>query len=311
MSADEVEVFEEEIFADDEFFFAVVDADNVIADLYVRGLLPADEVVRYERMFTQFPERRSKIANASVLREFVNEERKVVEESRTSTVWDKVASIFKSPSLSFAMTAAVVLLLIASAFLFVRDRQAAYELARVREQQTRAADLERELEAMREREAELQRSVDDEREASADYADELERERARRTEVESELEKLKNEPPPPTQGPMIASIALGPIGTRGGPSGLAANLKLNASTKRIAMRIALPDFVKETERLSVSLNQKSVASGITPRRMNGALNLNVTLPVQVFQNGRNELKVSDADGKEIGKYGLIVSQNKQ
>jgi len=203
------------------------------------------------------------------------------------------------------MGVAVAALAISTALLVILDRQKNEELARLKNQQAVEADLTLEIESLRQKESYLQNAIDNERDASGDLADELDRERQRRGELERELQRIGNgvvgtQP----AAPIIASLLLMPSGGRGGAS--TPEVKIGPSTKRVSMRVSLPEEVTPDDRLTVQLNQKVAARDLSPRISGGSRTVNLTVPTRQLITGKNQLDVFDADGKTVSNYGFNV-----
>lgn len=306
MTAAEQDAFEEKLFDDDELFYEVSDVENRLVDQYVAGGLDDAELARFERSFGSVPGRANKVANARVLGTFIEENRPVAPVAESQRSWlERLGGLFAvTPAFGMAGAAAVLLLAFAVTLLVVRDRRREAEMAQLRGEQERVTRLQGELDASRQREQELQSAVNNEREASGDFVDELDRERQRREQIERELEQIKQKPVEAPDAPIIASVLLLPIGTRGGQGGTVPTVKIGANTKRIALRLTLPDTIETDERLSVSLNKKRVATGIKPRVSAGKKTLNVTVPAANLIPGRNGIEVHDEEGREVGSYGI-------
>jgi hypothetical protein len=310
MPDDEREAFEEMVFVDDELFFEIADVENRLVDGYVAGDLNRDELTRFQRSLEVMPARREKIANARSLNTYIGEERPAeVREalSQPLSVWQRIASVLGggSPSFAYAMAAAVLLLAVATGLLFLQNQRKNAELARLQDVQARQGELQSELDRSRQRESELQSAIDAERDTSGDLQDELDRERSRREDIERQLGNLKdtNTAQP---GPIIASAMLFPIGARGGQGGTIPTIKIGRETKRLSMRLGLPDNITQEDRLTVRLNLKVTAREVIPRISGNNKSVNVSVPVKSLNKGRNELDVLDAAGRTVSSYGLNV-----
>ena len=75
MTDQQRETFEEKMFADDDLFVEVADAENLLVDEYVTGNLSATDAKRFERSLDLLPSVREKLANARSLSEFIDESR--------------------------------------------------------------------------------------------------------------------------------------------------------------------------------------------------------------------------------------------
>ncbi len=320
---------EEKFFADDELFFAVVNLENELVDLYARGKFPADELLRFEHSLKKLPERRVKAANAAALRTFIAEERS---ENRSEekpiaigqTFGQKLAEFFtiKTPAFGYAMAGLLFLLAVSSIFLLIDGGRKGEELASLQTERQgnqgvsrqKQSELENQLANSQKQEADLKTHIDGERETSSDLTDELERERQKREQIENELERLRRKSnaarPSPTQSqaaPIIASIFLTPmIATRGGNLE-AKKISVAPETKRIAVRLSLPADVKTDERFSVRLNDKNITQNLAARlNTSGQKTIQLMISPKDLLDGLNKLSVTDAAGKEIGKYNFVA-----
>lgn len=308
MTDDEREAFDERMFADDGLFFDVSDAENRMVDQYVARTLDRDEAVRFERSLDAVPARREKVANARSLYEFIEENRPAgLPEPERVGFLDKVAGLFAVRTGAFGLAAAalVVLLMVSTGVLFVQNRKNESDLARLRGIEDRTTQLQTELENTRQHEGELQTAIDAERDASGDLQDELDRERSRREEIERELGKVKNTNTVQS-GPVIASAMLFPIGGRGGNGGTAPDIKIGPETKRLSMRLTLPDNITTDDRLTVRLNQRVTARDIAPRIVGTKKSINVNVPTANLNKGHNDLDVLDSVGRSVSTYGFNV-----
>lgn len=322
---------EEKFFADDELFFAVVNLENELVDLYALGKFPAGELLRFERSLKKVPERQVKAANAAALQTFIAEKRseKRSEEKPIAinqTFGQKLAEFFtiKTPAFGYAVTALLFLLAVSSIFLLIEGARRGDELARLQTERQgnqviarqRQSELENQLANSQKQEADLKTQIDSERETSGDLTDELERERQKREQIENELERLRWEsnavrpsPTPQLPAPIIASIFLTPmIATRGGNSE-AKKISVAPETKRIAVRLSMPADVKTDERFSVWLNDKTLAQNLAARlTTSGQKTIQLMISPKDLLDGLNKLIVADVAGKEISKYNFVAQK---
>lgn len=340
---------ENEFFDDDALFFAVAELENRLVDDYARGQMTGAELVRFERALKNSPPRRAKIANAAALQTFIGEERlqsaataqEQAAQKQTAretpfaerTFGRKVAEIFKfkTPIFGYAAAAALLLLFaLSSLFLLFENRRKADEIARLENNNQNANGndaekqlrLENQLADARKREGELKAQIDGERQTSGDLTDELERERQNRVRVETEMARLRREntlpkPAAPTatekaQTPVIASIFLTPtIITRGGENAAnAQKFAVERGTKRIAVRLALPDDADKDGRFSVESNKKTAARDLAILISGGGQRKIVQLSVSPndLLDGANEFVVFNAAGAPIGRYVFYMSK---
>ena len=318
MSDEERDSVEEELFENDELFYEIADLENQLVDLYARKKLFGEELVRFERSLANLPERRTKIANAVALQTLIDEERppeKPVEVPLATTIWQRIADLFKVNTMAFGYSMATMLLVfaVATVFLLIDNRRKSSEIAELqnnqpREWEQKQNELENQLATYNERVEELQKQTDSQGSAGDRISGELENVSEEKERIEKELEQLRKErkltpTPKPNQPsvPTLATFLLTPsISARGGTGGTSSrNLSVERETKRITMRLVLPDEVKNDEKLSVKLNDKIIASNILS---GGQTIIRITISPDDLAEGLNRLWVVDAAGKEISKY---------
>lgn len=321
MSDTEREQLEEKFFDDDEFFYSVVGLENELVDRYANGKLSGAELERFERALENAPERRAKIANAVALQAFIAEEKPQTESivaavQTRQTFGQRLAKLFsiQTPAVGYAMAGLFILFAVSIVFLLLDNRRKADELAQLQnERQTvfeqKEKDLQTRLADAQTRETELKNQIDTERATSGDLGEELTRERQRREQIQIDIERLRRENslrPTPTEpqqhAPVIASIFLPNIGTRGGGT-IKQNFSIERGTKRIAVRLALPDDAKAGERFSVALNEKNVAKDLAVLVSSGGQKaVQLTVSPNDLLDGANKLTVTNAAGAEVSQY---------
>ncbi len=315
MSDEERDSVEEELFENDELFYEIADLENQLVDLYARKKLGGEELVRFERSLANLPERRTKIANAVALQTLIDEERPLEKAVPVATtIWQRIADLFKVNTLAFGYSMATLLLLfaVATVFLVIDNRRKSSEIADLqnnqpREWEQKQKELESKLATFNERVEELKKEAESQGSAGDRISGELENVSEEKERIEKELEELRKErkltpTPKPNQpsAPTLATFLLTPtLSSRGGGNTSSRNLSVERETKRITMRLVLPDEVKNDEKLSVKLNDKIIASNLTP---GGKTSIRITISPEDLADGLNRLSVVDAAGKEISKY---------
>ncbi len=313
MSGEERDSVEEELFENDELFYEIADLENQLVDLYARQKLGGEELVRFERSLANLPERRAKVANAVALQTLIDEERPQEKPVLAkTTIWQRIADLFKVNTLAFGYSMGTFLLLfaVATVFLLVDNRRKSSEIAGLqnnqpREWEQKQKELENQLRTYNERVEALQKQAESQGSAGDRISGELENVSEEKDRIEKELEQLRKErklTPTPNQpsAPTLATFLLTPsISARGGSSGASTrNLSVERETKRITMRLVLPDDVGKDEKLSVKLNDKIIVSNITS---GGKTSIRITISPDDLGE-LNRLSLVDADGKDICKY---------
>lgn len=285
---------EDRFVGDDLLFAGIAERENDLVDRYVRNELSEGDRARFERSLDGLPARRQKVANASVLREFIAGER----ENKTITIAERTGFFpklaewftFRSPVFQFASILAIVLLALASVFLLIENR--------------RLSSIQSDLAAARGREAELASQIENERGVAGDLTAELDAERLRIAELESALAKLRsgnrdNAPVSTPQPVTIATLVLSPVGIRGGPPPV-RRLELERGVTRVAVVVNLP--AEAAERVSVKLNDEKIGSGLRVVTRNGEKSISITVPVGRVKEGINDLEVVGSAGDIIAGY---------
>lgn len=327
MTDEERNSAEESFFDDDALFYEVLNLENELVDRYARGKLVGAELVRFERSLENLPARRAKVANAVALADFIADERPqaqtiAADVSAKQTFGRKLAQFFspKNPALVYATLGLFLFFAASSVFLLLDNRRQSNELARFQTERAgdsrqKEIDLENRLKDSQRRAADLQNQIDAERSASGDLTDELARERERRERIEADIERLRREnavrPTPAAReeeqqaAPIIASVLLAPsITTRRGVAAAGAKtVSLERETKRVAVRLALPEAAKTSERFSVGLNGKIAAENLAALGSSGGRRaVQLTVSANDLLDGANELTVTNQAGEPVSRY---------
>lgn len=299
MSEIERDEFENRFVSDDALFFEIAERENEFVDMYASGKLRGGELKRFESSLASLPARRQKIENAKVLGELIADERP---EEKAITIAERTGFFSRlfsfGPSLQFASVAAVVLLAVASIFLWTENR--------------RLGSLQQELAASRQRESELATQANQERETAGDLTADLEAERERIATLETEIARLRNssDHPPVNNPPVtIATLVLTNIGVRGGSSPV-RRLELPNAATRVSIVIGIPSDAAFTDSVSVILNGERMADNQKPKIRRGEKSVSITVPASRFNLGRNELAVRDSKDSAVASYVIAVTQAK-
>lgn len=133
LSETERSAFEEKFVADDEFFEQIRLSEDELIESYIRGTLPPAEKEKFDRSFLTTERRRERVAFTRTminrLTGQVAAAKKIETAAATSpSVWDSIASFFKTPSLAFG--AALAILLAAFGGWFLLKNSNTQEIAR-------------------------------------------------------------------------------------------------------------------------------------------------------------------------------------
>ena len=116
MTESEIEQIEDKIFADDNFFYDILNLENELVDLYVRRKLEPEEISRFENSLKNQPERQAKVANAIALQTIIEESKPIEKKAEENklTFWDSLKNFFTLHTLavSSAMTALLLMFLL-------------------------------------------------------------------------------------------------------------------------------------------------------------------------------------------------------
>ena len=296
MPESEREQFEDTFAGDDELFYEIAERENELVDKYTRGEMAGDERVRFERSLRDNPARRQKIENAKILREFIADERaatKTITIAERSGFFSRLFSF--GPALQFASVGLIVILAVASVFLWSENR--------------RLGSLQQELAASRQRETDLAARIEEESATAGDLTADLEAERERAAQLEAAIDKLRNNnarPPVNAPPPTIATLVLSSFGIRGDavPVG---RLRLSPGVARVSIVIGIPADVVLNEPVSVVLNGERIAENAKVRVRRGETSVAVTVPAAKLKPGRNELTVNDGRNAAVVSYIIAVT----
>jgi hypothetical protein len=320
----EREKLENEFFLDDELFFEVMNLENQLIDKYVKGKLPGDEVLRFEKSLEKFPDRKQKVANAKALRDFIEDEKQpevlpVAAANTGQTFWQKLADFFtiKSPILGSAIAGLMIIFGIMGILLFLDNRQKGEELARLQNEkgnlevwQKRETELKEQLNASNQQVKDLENQLAEKGDDAVDFTRTLAVERLKNQQLARDLEKLRQEKDKPlpiptatpkSSGSTMASIILSPIFKNQGNK---FKTTVGEDTEKLAVNVSLPDEVKADERFSVQLNGQPFRQNVAPNKKS----INLTIPIKNLNLGENKLTVINKDGKEITNYTFNVDK---
>lgn len=310
LSQVEQERFEEKLFAEDDYFYEVLEAENNLIDRYALGLLKGEELARFERSLPASPQRREKVANSRALQRRIAEEKQAAaaaeaastaEVSRGS-IWERLAGFFRPQGLPLKYAGAALMLLLGCGlvFLLVERARLRREVAQLRE--GRGRELQAQIDASRAREAELRQQIERERERAQELDEHLAGEGAERERLQQELEKLRRDSAP--TAPTVATVFL-PLMGRGG--GGVKVVTVGRETRRVVLGLELEESVSAGGRYSVEVNGRVVASGLRPKSPAvGRPRLTVSIRAEVLAEGVNRLAVKDESGRDVGDYELRV-----
>ena len=328
MPGEEREIFEERLLGDDDLFYETEDAENTLVDSFVRREMAGEDLELFEKSLGRIPARRAKVENAAVVQRLIGEERsspKTITIAEKTGFFENFLAVFRSPVFGHSMAGLVLIASVAAIWLLLENRRMNGEIARIQSELSNTNrqtgnELERQLAESRGRETELQILIDGEKSVSGDLTSDLERERENRSRLEAEIADLRNQKPdaPPIarpdrdttpEPPTIAAITLKPVGSRGSGD-VMFSLNEPNNVRRISVLLTLPANTGDDERLSVMLNDKTIAQNLKVRtEPNGTKTLAVTVPKADLKIGQNKLTVT-AGARQIGEYDLTAEEQK-
>lgn len=143
----ERDAYEQEWFVDKAQYVQLCEAETALIDAYVRGGLPAEERMLFERHFLAIPARRDRVRMARALLQTIDQP-----VASTAAWWPQWRTGWRVPQLIPAL-AMGVLLLLGGWWMYARQRalqeQLASSMATASAQQQRAQELEQSLAAER------------------------------------------------------------------------------------------------------------------------------------------------------------------
>ena len=278
---------EDRAFSDQDYLATITAVENDLIDEYVRGELSAADRQRFETRFLASADRRKRVEFAKTLRTVVSEsaapEKNVIHDVPRWS-WRNSLYAFLSglnPAARLAFVAAVILLIVGAAWLFV-------ETQRLRRQVNQ-------LQAEKQSGNELQQALEQERKNNEDLNARLNQEKQQREQTDESLRQLtetteaKNPAPPP----VIASLTLLPGLSRGG--GQKPNLDLSNDARLVRLQIGIDP---EEQYKSFAVELRTVAGrqvwnreNLAARTRRGTRAVGLTLPATVLKPGEYELRL--------------------
>ena len=302
---------EDRAFQDKDYLAAITAVENDLIDEYVRNELPEPERRRFESRFLASAERRKRVAFAKALAG-VAAEAPVVEKARPAVVapsWrESLEAFFRglNPVARFAMSAAMLLLLIGGALLIT-------EMLRLRNQLNR---MQAENESRQNERQALEQRVEAERRQNEELAARLNQEKQQREQTDESLRQLSEsanaETPAPK--PIIASLILLPGLSRGAGEKPRLVLPDNARLARLQIGIEPEETYKTfaVELRTIGGRHIWNRENLSVRDRRGARAVTLTLPATVLKPGEYELRLKGvAEGgnsEDVGFYYFNVTR---
>jgi hypothetical protein len=294
---------EDRAFSDKQYLASITTVENDLIDEYVRHELSETERRRFEERFLGSAERRKRVEFAKTLAGLAPIAEKTVVRSAVSWSWRESLYVFingLNPVARFAVAAAVLLLVVAGAWLLTETLRLRSQLTRMQAEnhtrQTERQALEQQVEAERRRNEEL--------------AARLNQEKQQREQTDESLRQLSEAgdatTPPPR--PVVASLTLLPGISRGGGEKPKLALPANARLVRLQIGIDPEDQYKSfvVELRTVAGRQIWTHENLTARDRHGSRAIALTLPATALKPGEYELKLSGVKAgggtEDVGFY---------
>jgi hypothetical protein len=296
---------EDRAFADKEYLASITAVENDLIDEYVRHELSETDRRKFESRFLASAERRKRVEFAKALARMSSVSEKTVVHQPESWSWRESLYAFISglnPAPKFALLAAMLLLLVGSAWLLTETLRLRRQLTQLQaENQSRQA-LEQLVEAERRRNEELNAR--------------LNQEKQQREQSDESLRQLSEttDPTNPPPRPVIASLTLLPGISRGG--GDKPSLVMPGDARLVRLNIGI-DPEEQYKTFAVELRtatgrQVWTKENLAARNRGGARAVGLTLPASVLKSGEYELRLSGLKeggaAEDIGFYYFDVKK---
>jgi len=275
LSESEQADLEQRYLVDSAFFERLSQCETDLMDDYARGRLSPQARERFEQVYLANPERRARLRFSEALVATLDREASrvvVARQSDTGSWWQKLFVPFIGGQRAFAFSIAVVLLLmlLGSAWLFLRTSRLRNELA-----QTRATGAARE-----QRERELQQQLTDEQAKNRQLIAELDRERAQPT-PEIGIASPKN------TAPAFVSLLLVASGVRGAET-KSPTLSIPAGTQEVRIELKTAENEYQSYQLELhAVGGKAIfdRKSVKPTIRKSGANFRFMVPASKFTSG--------------------------
>lgn len=300
---------EDRAFADKEYLASITAVENDLIDEYVRHELTDADRRKFESRFLASAERRKRVEFAKALARVPAEV--PVPEKRVVQSWSWRESLYAfisvlNPAARFALTAAMLILLVGGAWLLTTT-------LRLRSQLTQ---LQAENQSRQNQRQALEQQIEAERRRNEELNARLTQEKQQREQSDESLRQLSEtaDPTNPPPRPVIASLTLLPGISRGG--GDKPSLVMPGDARLVRLNIGI-DPEEQYKNFAVELrttagrqvwNKEKLAA----RNRGGARAIGLTLPASVLKSGEYELRLSGlkegGEAEDIGFYYFDVKK---
>jgi hypothetical protein len=299
LSQDERTELEDRYLSDQDFFDRLLAAEDDLIDEYVQGKLSRQESQLFERNFLTSRERQDRLSSARALSRFVDSN--LVGREKASLP-ARLLSYFKvgSPAMRFAVSAAMVILIVGVAGMWM-------ELGRMKSQ---LSEVQSGQVAQLQREDSLKHELDEQKRTSEQLDEQLRSERSERGRLQQEVAKLRE----PQTDVLSEALGFGVVERpRGGfPDEDRKRIVINNKVELVRLRLGLlkneyPGYLvtlvneagEEMWRAAVSVAESAKGPGVVVR-----------LPSRILGAGKYSVVLSGSnDGKTfemISEYPIFV-----
>jgi hypothetical protein len=294
---------EDRAFVDKEYLASITAVENDLIDEYVRHELSEADRRKFESRFLASAERRKRVEFAKALTRVAPVAEKIVVQQPASWSWRESLYTFingLNPAGKFALTAAMLILLVGGAWLLTTT-------LRLRSQLTQ---LQAENQSRQNQREALEQQIEAERRRNEELNARLNQEKQQREQSDESLRQLSEtaDPTNPPPRPVIASLTLLPGISRGG--GDKPSLVMPGDARLVRLNIGIdPDEQYKNfavELRTIAGRQVWTRENLAARNRGGARALGLTLPASVLKSGDYELRLSGlkegGEAEDIGFY---------
>lgn len=303
------EQIEERLMTDDEFFESVIDLEDSVEDelieQYISGELAGREKQSFEQVFLTTPERREKLRLAQDLDTYASRMTLGAQVSSKPdtrlSLWRSLSDAlrFQNPGAALLLTAALVLMLIGSAWLALKVRHLEGELRQTRDQQL-------------DRNRELTTSLQQSEEQRAKLEQELASLKAQQPLIPEQPDNIEGVKP----GKQIVSIFLPMLPSRGADGGGTEVLRMPPNARSFKLILSLDNIdLRDYKSYKVVLEKRDGTRILETGKVNlltghGQYNISVTLPARLFPGGEYYVELNgvpnSGDHEPIGAYSFRI-----
>ena len=300
---------EDRAFADKEYLASITAVENDLIDEYVRHELSDADRRKFESRFLASAERRKRVEFAKALARMQAEA--PVAEKTAIPQWSWRESLYAflsglNPAGKFALTAAMLILLVGGAWLLTTT-------LRLRSQLTQ---LQAENQSRQNQRQQLEQQIEAERRRNEELNARLNQEKQQREQSDESLRQLSEtaDPTNPPPRPVIASLTLLPGISRGG--GDKPSLVVPGDARLVRLNIGI-DPEEQYKNFAVELRttagrQVWTRENLAARNRGGARAIGLTLPASILKSGDYELRLSGlkegGEAEDIGFYYFDVKK---